>query len=223
MAGSLTAAGPAAVPRAQAGWRVHPFFRHRSAVAGAIVMVVVLLVALAAPLLATHDPLFLDPVARLQPPGGGHLLGTDNAGRDSYSRAVFGALLSLLVGFAVALATVLFGTVIGLVAGYFRRVDTPLMRLMDSMMAFPGVILAIAIMAAIGPRVENVIVALTVVYTPRLARVVRSVVLSVRELQYVEAAQAIGVGTERIMLRHILPNCRSPLIVQGTFIFAEAV
>jgi peptide/nickel transport system permease protein len=186
-------------------------------------MVVVLLVALAAPLLATHDPLFLDPVARLQPPGGGHLLGTDNFGRDTYSRAVFGARLSLLVGFSVALATVLFGTVIGLVAGYFRRVDTPLMRIMDSMMAFPGVILAIAIMAAIGPRVENVIVALTVVYTPRLARVVRSVVLSVRELQYVDAARAIGTRTARILFRHILPNCLSILVVQATFIFAEAV
>src|SRR5207237_8166594 len=118
------------------------------------------------------------------PPVGRHQLGTANIGRGTYSRAVFCARLSLLLGFSVAVGTVLFGTVIGLVAGYFRRVDTPLMRIMDSMMAFPGVILAIAIMAAIGPRVENVIVALTVVYTPRLARVVRSVVLSVRELQY---------------------------------------
>jgi len=223
MAGTATAAGSVVLPRAAAPWKAHPFFRHRSAVAGAVVIVLTLLVALAAPILATHDPLFLDPVSRLQPPGGSHLLGTDNFGRDTYSRVVFGARLSLLVGISVAFATVLLGTTIGLVAGYFKKIDTPLMRVMDSMMAFPGVILAIAIMAAIGPRVENVIVALTVVYTPRLARVVRSVVLGIRQLQYVEAAQAIGVGTQRILLRHILPNCRSPLIVQATFIFAEAV
>ena len=191
--------------------------------AGACIAAVVLLVALLAPLLATHDPLFLDPMARLSPPGDAHLLGTDNFGRDTFSRAVFGARLSLLIGVGVSLATMLGGTLIGLTAGYFRRVDGPLMRLMDSMMAFPGVILAIAIMAAIGPRVENVLIALTVVYTPRLARVVRSVVLSVRELQYVEAARAIGTGTRRILLGHILPNCRSPLIVQSTFIFADAV
>jgi peptide/nickel transport system permease protein len=223
MARGLAATRAAALPRTRPGWRVHPAFRHRSATAGTAILMAIVVVALTAPLLATHDPLFLDPVARLEAPGSAHLLGTDNFGRDTYSRAVFGARLSLLVGVSVSLCTVLLGTVIGLVSGYFKRVDTPLMRVMDSMMAFPGVVLAIAIMAAIGPRVENVIVALSVVYTPRLARVVRSVVLNVRELQYVEAAQAIGTSTGRILLRHILPNCRAILIVQATFIFAEAV
>ena len=223
MARTLAAAGPLAPPRERAGWLSHPFFRHRSAVAGALVLMVILLVALAAPLLATHDPLYLDPIDRLQGPGGKHVLGTDNFGRDTYSRAVFGARLSLMVGIAVAVCTVFAGTVIGMVAGFFPRVDTPLMRIMDSMMAFPGVVLAIAIMAAVGPDWRNVVIALSVVYTPRLARVVRSVVLNVRQLQYVEAAHAIGVGTGRILLRHILPNCRAILIVQATFIFAEAV
>jgi peptide/nickel transport system permease protein len=118
---------------------------------------------------------------------------------------------------------VLAGTFIGMLAGYFKRLDSPLMRLMDSMMAFPGVILALAIMSVRGPSVENVILALSIVYTPRFARVVRSVVLTIRELQYIEAAHALGIGNARIMLRHILPNCLSPMIVQSTFVFAEAV
>src|ERR671936_1640301 len=140
-----------------------------------------------------------------------------------YGGVVLGARLSLLVGVGVALLTVLIGTTIGLTAGFFRRFDSVIMRVMDGLMAFPGVILAIAIMAAVGPRVENVIFSLTVVYTPRLARVIRSAVLQIREYQYVEAAHAIGVGATRLLARHILPNCMAILIVQATFIFADAV
>jgi peptide/nickel transport system permease protein len=136
---------------------------------------------------------------------------------------VFGARLSLLVGVGVSLLTVLIGTSVGLLAGFYRRFDSVVMRVMDGLMAFPGVILAIAIMAAIGPRVENVIFSLTVVYTPRLARVIRSAVLQLREQQYVEAARAIGVGVPRLLVRHILPNCMAILIVQSTFVFADAV
>jgi peptide/nickel transport system permease protein len=223
MARSVAAAGSTALPRARPSWRLHRAFRHRSAVVGAVIMALVALVAVVAPLLATHDPLFLDPAARLAAPGPGHVLGTDNFGRDTFSRVLYGARVSLQVGFGVALGTIVFGTLIGLIAGYFRRVDGVLMRIMDGLMAFPGVILALGIMAARGPSVGNVIFALTVVDTPRLARVVRSVVLTVRELQYVEAAKAIGVGTPRILLRHILPNCLALLIVQGTFVFAQAV
>ena len=223
MAGSIAAARPVGSTRAEAARRLPPFFRHRSAVCGTIVLAAVLVVALAAPWLATHDPQLLDPGIRLQPPGGGHVFGTDNFGRDTYSRTIFGTRLSLEVGIWVSGCTVLLGLMIGLVAGYFRRVDGWLMRVMDGFMAFPSVILAVAIMAAMGPHKNNVIVALTVVYTPRLARVVRSVVLTVRELQYIEAARTIGARTGRILFRHILPNCVSPLIVQATFIFAEAV
>lgn len=224
MAQSIAVAAPAPLGRVRARGGVLRALRHRSAAIGAAVILFVLLVALAAPLLATHDPVFLDPVARLSQPGaGGHVLGTDNFGRDVYSRVVYGAQVALMVGFGVALFTVVFGTLIGLVAGYFDKADAIIMRVMDGMMAFPGIILAIAIMAAIGPSISNVIFALTVVDTPRMARVVRSVVLSVRELQYVEAARAIGITTPRILGRHILPNCAAVMIVQGTFVFAQAV
>jgi peptide/nickel transport system permease protein len=203
--------------------RVPRFLGHRGAVAGGIIVAGILLLALAAPILARHDPLFLDANVRLQAPNAIYPLGTDNQGRDTYSRVVFGARLSLLVGVGVSLLTLLIGSTVGLLAGFYRRFDSVVMRVMDGLMAFPGVILAIAIMAAIGPRVENVIFSLTVVYTPRLARVMRSSVLQLRELQYIEAAKAMGVGAPRLLVRHILPNCMAILIVQATFIFADAV
>jgi peptide/nickel transport system permease protein len=223
MAGVIALRGSVAIPRQVTRRRVSRFFRHRAAVVGAVIITGILLVALAAPILARHDPLFLDADVRLQAPNVVYPFGTDNQGRDTYSRVVFGARLSLLVGVGVALLTVLIGTSIGLLAGFYRRFDGIVMRVMDGLMAFPGVILAIAIMAAIGPRVENVILSLTVVYTPRLARVIRSAVLQLRGLQYVEAAQAIGVGAPRLLVRHILPNCMAILIVQSTVIFADAV
>lgn len=223
MADAIALHAPQAVGRPRTRRRVPRFLAHRGAVVGAFIVACILLTALAAPVLARHDPLFLDANVRLEPPSAIYLLGTDNQGRDTYSRVVFGARLSLLVGVGVALLTVLFGTTIGLLAGFYRRFDTLIMRVMDGLMAFPGVILAIAIMAAIGPRVENVIASLAVVSTPRLARVIRSAVLQIRELQYIEAAQAIGVGAPRLLMRHVLPNCLAVLIVQSTFIFADAV
>ena len=209
------------------------FLRHRSGMIGATILTVVVLIALLVQtgLLINHDPTFVAPQSRFAKPGdaatppaeGIYILGTDNLGRDVYSRVIKGSQVSLIVGLGVSLATVLAGAIIGMLAGYFKKLDSPLMRLMDSMMAFPGVILALAIMSVRGPSVGNVILALSIVYTPRFARVVRSVVLTIRELQYIEAAHALGIGNTRIMLRHILPNCLSPMIVQSTFIFAEAV
>src|SRR5437867_3802522 len=223
MARVIALRSPVAIRRPMAQRRVPRFFRNRGAVVGVVIVAGILLLALAAPILARHNPLFLDADVRLQAPNAAYPFGTDNQGRDTYSRVVFGARLSLLVGVGVALLTVVIGTSVGLLAGFYRRFDNGVMRVMDGLMAFPGVILAIAIMAAIGPRVENVIFSLTVVYTPRLARVVRSAVLQLREQQYVEAAQAIGVGAPRLLVRHILPNCMAILIVQSTFIFADAV
>jgi peptide/nickel transport system permease protein len=223
MARVIALSGPVAIRRPTAQRRVPRFLRNRAAVVGAVIVAGILLLALAAPILARQSPLFLNADVRLQAPNVDYPFGTDNQGRDTYSRVVFGARVSLLVGVGVALLTVLIGTSVGLLAGFYRRFDSVVMRVMDGLMAFPGVILAIAIMAAIGPRVENVIFSLAVVYTPRLARVMRSAVLQLREQQYVEAAQAIGVGAPRLLVRHILPNCTAILIVQSTFIFADAV
>ena len=223
MADAIALPGSVATPRTLAPRRLPRLFGHRGAIIGLSIVVGIIVVAVAAPVLARHDPLFLDANIRLQPPSAAYPFGTDNQGRDTFSRVVFGARLSILVGLGVALLTLLIGTGVGLVAGFYRRFDSVVMRLMDGLMAFPGVILAIAIMAAIGPRVENVIFSLTVVATPRLARVVRSAVLQVRELSYIEAAQAIGVSATRLLVRHVLPNCLAILIVQSTFIFADAV
>jgi peptide/nickel transport system permease protein len=223
MAGVIALRGPVAIQRPRAQRRLPRLFRDRGAVVGTLIVAGILVVALAAPILARHNPLFLDADLRLQAPNAAYPFGTDNQGRDTYSRVVFGARVSLLVGIGVSLLTVFIGTSVGLLAGFYRRFDSVAMRVMDGLMAFPGVILAIAIMAAIGPRVENVIFSLTVVYTPRLARVIRSAVLQLREQQYIEAAQAIGVGAPRLLVRHILPNCMAILIVQSTFIFADAV
>lgn len=197
--------------------------RQKNIVVGATVLALLILVALAAPLLATQNPELIVAYARLRGPSAIHFFGTDGQGRDVYSRIVYGARLSLSVGFSVAAATLAVGAFIGLTVGYYRRVDAIVMRVMDGMMAFPGIILAIGIMAVRGAKVSNVILALSIVAMPRMVRVVRSVVLGLRETQFVEAARAIGNENTRILWRHILPNCLSPLIVQSSFVFAEGV
>jgi peptide/nickel transport system permease protein len=208
---------------ARGGGRLAGLSRRKNIALGAAALAIMIAVAVAAPLIATSDPLQIVVQDRLQAPNATHLFGTDTQGRDGFSRLIFGARLSLSVGFAVSLSVLFAGTLIGMAAGYFRRLDTPVMRVMDGMMAFPGIVLAIAIMAARGPKVENVILALSIVSTPRLARVMRSIVLSLRETQFVEAARATGCSDGRIIWTHLLPNCFSPLIVQVSFIFAEAV
>jgi peptide/nickel transport system permease protein len=186
-------------------------------------MVVVLLLAIFAPLISPYDPMAIDIARRLIGPGAAHPFGTDNMGRDILSRVVSGARISLLVGSCVVLCAVGAGSILGLIAGYSDRVDRVLMRVMDGLMAFPATVLAIALMAMLGAQLSNVIIALSVVFAPRVARVIRAVTLAVRELDYVQAARAAGARDVRILGRHILPNCLAPVIVQGTFIFAEAV
>jgi peptide/nickel transport system permease protein len=219
------AAAPLAAPASPSAraLALRVFLRRRIAVAGAVLVVLNLAVALAAPALGRLDPLALNPAARLAPPGPVHWFGTDDLGRDVWSRVVHGARLSMLVGAAVVAFSGVLGLGVGLLGGYYRRLDNWLMRGMDGLMAFPGIILAIALMASLGPSVLNVCVALGVVYVPRVARVVRGSVLVVRETPYVEAARALGVGDLALLWRHVLPNCLSPVIVQGTFIFAAAV
>jgi peptide/nickel transport system permease protein len=202
-------------------WR--RLLRNGGVVGGGAVFVVFLAVAVFAGSLATHQPTRLDPVNRLKAPSTRNLLGTDEFGRDVYSLVVHGSRVSLLVGGVTMVLTSLGGVTIGLAAGYFRRLDVVLMRFMDGLMAFPAILLAIAFMAVRGPGVWNVIVALSVVYMPRTAMLIRSTVLSLRELDYVQAARALGRSDVSILARHVLPNCLAPLLVQGTFIFAYAV
>lgn len=189
---------------------------------GGLVLLIVFIAA-AAPLLATHDPLRVQMSMRLMPPSADNWLGTDNNGRDIYSRIVHGARVSVVVGMAVVILTTVIGTFIGLVSGYFRRLDGPLMRFMDALMSFPSILLAIAIVAALGASIQNVVIALTVSFIPHTARVVRGKVLSVREETFVESARAIGLGDWLIIKRYILPNVMAPLMVQATFILALAI
>ena len=179
--------------------------------------------ALLAPLLATHEPLRTNIRNRLAPPSAEHIMGTDQNGRDVYSRIVYGARVSIAVGLGVVALTTVLGTLIGLVSGYVRRLDGVIMRIMDGIMAFPGILLALAIIAALGNNPFNVVLALTATYTPRTARVVRGAVLALREITYVEAARSLGSSDGRIMFRHILPNTLSPILVQATYILARAV
>jgi peptide/nickel transport system permease protein len=197
--------------------------RRRIAMIGAILVALNVLVAVFAPVIGRWEPQLLDVKARLAPPTLTHWMGTDDVGRDVWSRVVYGTRLSMLVGGVVMLFSFVGGIVFGLLGGYYRPLDNVLMRIMDGFMAFPPIILAIALMASLGPSVANVIVALGIVYVPRVARIVRGSVLVIRETPYVEAALALGVPDRRVLARHVLPNCLSPVIVQGTFIFAAAV
>jgi peptide/nickel transport system permease protein len=190
---------------------------------GAALLVVVVALAVLAPVISSAGPNEMDILSRLQPPSRGHPMGTDDLGRDVWSRVAYGARLSLTVGVATAVLSASLGTMISVVAGYYRWLDEIVMRVMDGLMALPGVLLAIAIMAAIGPRVSNIVLALTLVYLPRCARVARSAVVTVREYTYVEAASAIGAPAHRIMLRHIVPGTLSPVLVQATYVLATAV
>ena len=195
----------------------------RLAVLGLVLAGIMVLTAILAPILAPYDPLAINITHRLQGPSLQHPFGTDNFGRDLLSRVLLGARLSLKVGAYVVAFTCFFGTIIGLIAGYYPRLDNLIMRAMDALMAFPAILLAIAIMAALGPSELNVVIALGIVYTPRTARVVRGSVLTLKEQDFIEAARSAGAGDGRILFLHILPNCLSPLIVQATFIFAYAI
>jgi peptide/nickel transport system permease protein len=199
--------------------------KHRPAFIGFILLILIAFVAILAPVLAPADPTAISGRDRLTPifESSAFPLGSDYLGRDVLSRLIYGARISLSVGTAVVIASNLFGITIGLLAGYHRWLDNVLMRTMDALMAFPPVLLALGIMAALGAALMNTIIALSIVYTPLIARVTRSTVLVIRDIDYVIAARSIGVGDLRILTRHVLPNCVGPVIVQATFIFAYAI
>jgi peptide/nickel transport system permease protein len=219
-------------PEAQAAGELAPrrrfpvarkLWRHRSFRIGLVVVVLLVLAALFGPWLRDIDPTSMQLRFRFKPPSARFPFGTDAYGRDVLSRVLHGARLSLWIGLCVALLSAAMGTVVGVASGHFRRLDSLLMRCMDALMAFPAIILAIGISAALGPQATSVIVALAVAYVPRTARIVRAAVLVIREAEYIEAARVAGARAMRIIVRHLLPNCLGPLVVQMTFVFAYAI
>jgi peptide/nickel transport system permease protein len=225
---TMDARDDAAKPRRTPFWRTSTFrrlIRHRSFMIGLVLFGFVLALAVFAWWIAPNDPNRTAIRLRFRPPQLDRvfLLGTDNLGRNLLSRVVHGAQLSLLIGLGVVVLNAVFGVLLGAVAGYFRKLDGPMMRLADALMAFPSILLAIGIAAALGPSAWTAVIALSVVYIPRTARIVRASVLVVREMEFVQAARAAGAGNWRIISRHIMPNCMAPLIVQLSFIFAYAV
>ncbi len=202
---------------------IRRLLKRKTVAAGLIVLLIFVLIAVFAPMIAPYSPSKLSIVNRLKPPSDLYWFGTDEFGRDVFSRTIYAGRLSLLVGAAVVALSALIGITLGLLAGFFKKLDTPIARLIDAMMAFPDILLAIALVAALGPSLTTVIIALAVVYSPRLARIVRASTLVIRELPYVEAAKALGISTFHIMTRHVLRNLISPILVQCTFLFASAM
>jgi peptide/nickel transport system permease protein len=211
--------------------------RNRSVLFGGIILAFVVLVAALAPVLGTTDPAQVEPVLRNKRPGAvtgtrnadgtqterTHWMGTDSLGRDVYSRVLYGARVSLIVGLSVALVSTVVGLVIGVVAGYVRWLDGIVMRIMDGLMSIPAILLAIGLVSLSRAGLRTVIIAIVIPEVPRVVRLVRSVVLSIREEPYVEAATALGARTPMLLARHVLPNTLAPLIVQGTFVCASAI
>ena len=196
---------------------------NRAILFGAVILAVVVLAALLAPLIAPYAPNKLSIVNKLQVPSAAHFFGTDEFGRDIFSRAIYAGRVSLLVSLGVVCISTVLGVMLGVVAGFFRKLDAPISRLLDAMMSFPDILLAIALVAALGPSLLTVILALGITYAPRLARIVRGSTLVLRELPYIEAAVAMGLPTWQILTRHVLLNLASPILVQATFVFASAM
>jgi len=197
--------------------------QHPTVAVGGLLIFVLALMAILAPWLGTTDPAAISPIHRTRAPNAQFWFGTDLLGRDVYSRVIYGARVSLIVGFSVALLSTLIGVVIGLAAGFIRWVDTIVMRIMDGFMSIPTILLAIALIAITRASLQNVIIAITIAEMPRVVRLVRGLVLSLREQPYVEAAVAAGASRTRIIVRHIFPNTLAALMVQATYICGVAI
>lgn len=202
---------------------IRKFLSNKLMVTGSVIFLLLTLISLIGPGLMSFDPYEMKVAERLKAPSSLHFLGTDEYGRDLFTRIVYGARVSMGIGLAVTIISSIFGMIIGLYASYYRVLDHILMRICDGLMAIPGILLAIALMAALGPSATNVIIALSIVFTPNIARIVRSSALVIREQTYIEAMHAQGASSFRIIWGHIAPNTLSPLIVQATFVFAETI
>ena len=203
--------------------RIRKFCKNRMAVIGMIITLFMTVLALFAPLIATHDPLEMVVIERLKAPSAQHLFGTDTFGRDLFSRVAYGARLSMGVGLSVGVLTMVAGMIIGLDACYYKALDNILMRICDGLKAIPSILLAITMMAVIGPSTKNVIISLTLVSIPGMARIARSNALSIKQQTYIEAMRALGAKPTRIIWGHIAPNVLSPVIVQASYVFATAI
>lgn len=199
------------------------FFGTRSVAFGAFILFVIVLAALLANVVTHADPFQIRPRMRLQAPNATFWFGSDALGRDVFSLVMHGGRTSLLVGLLVAIVSALFGAILGLTAGYFKLIDGVIMRVMDGVMAIPGVLFAVALVSLVGANLSTIVAAIAFAEIPRVTRLVRSVVLTVREESYVKAAESMGIPTISILIRHILPSCVAPLIVQTTYIFAAAI
>lgn len=223
MAGTMIDTAAAVRNRPSAARRIASFLAtHPAILIGSAVLLLFVVIALLAPLVLP-DPVRLNPLQRLRTPSLQHPFGTDQFGRSTLSRTLNGTRISLTVGILVAIVTTVIGLLFGLLAGFLRRVDNVIMRLMDGIMAIPGILLAIALMSLFGSSIQNVVVAISIAEIPRMARIVRSSVLVIREQPYVEAAVTNGTRLSRLLWRHVLPNIAAPVIVQATYVFASAM
>lgn len=212
-----------AAPEPRLSGLVRPFRKSVTFAVGFVLVVIVVGIGIAGPWFTRISPNEMDFIAILQAPNSAHPFGTDEFGRDILSRTLAGSRISLIVGASVTGITLIVGLLLGLISGFYPRVDAVLMRMMDMLMAFPAILLAIAVMSVLGPRLENIIVALAIVYTPRSVRIVRGQVIAAKENEYVDAARALGASDGRLLVRHIAMNTLAPLVVQETFIFAYAI
>lgn len=219
-AGGMSLSGMAQSPRL--GW-LRRMMKNKAAVVSAVILLVFAVMGLLAPVIAPYDPNFVNPAVRLDGPSSAHWFGTDDLGRDIFSRVVYGSRVSMIVSVAVMIGATSIGSILGLITGFYPRIDVILMRVMDGLEAFPSILLAIAIMAAFGASVQNVIIALSFVYAPNVVRLVRSTTLMTSQELYVESARVIGMSDLPIMYKYIFRNSLSPIIVQATFVVAYAV
>ena len=206
----------------QRNWRKF-FGRYNMVLIGGIMFLIMVIVAFLATSIAPYDPQHMNMMESLRPPSAAHLCGTDEFGRDVFSRIIYGARISLTISLSVLVMVGIFGTVLGMLAGFYHTADTVIMRFMDGLMAFPTVILALVILTVLGSGIPNLVLALSITQLPRMVRTVRTTVISAKQLEHVEAARAMGASDARIMFRYILPLCVSPIIVRLTLIMALTV